>query len=192
MKKPFYKRWWFWAIVAFVVVGAIGSSLEKGEAPVQTTAPAQENSELPESITEPTAEPTQTPAPTPTSTPTPTQTPAPTQTAEPEPTSTTGPSPEQTQAPVTTTPTASDGEGQADVQGPSGSGGEGTGGGWDSEPSGTQPVPSDAPSGMMVWIPQSGSKYHSSPNCSNMKNPTQVTVSQAEAWGYEPCKKCFG
>lgn len=189
MKKPFYKRWWFWAVVAFVVIGAIGSALEKGEAPVQATAPAQESSELPEPATEQTAEPTQTPVPTHTPAPTPTPTPAPTQT--PEPTSTPEPLPEQTPAAVTTTPTAS-GSGQAEVQGPSGSGGEGTGGGWDSEPSGTQPVPTDAPSGMMVWIPQSGSKYHSSPNCSNMKNPTQVTVSQAEAWGYEPCKKCFG
>lgn len=185
MKKPFYKRWWFWAVVAFVVIGAIGSALEKGEAPVQTTVPAQETSDLPEPTTEPTAEPTQAP------TPTPTPTPAPTPTAEPEPTSAPEPSPEQTPAAVTTTPTASGGRGQADVLGPSGSDGEGTGG-WDSEPSGPQPVPTDAPSGMMVWIPQSGSKYHSSPNCSNMKNPTQVTVSQAEAWGYEPCKKCFG
>ena len=44
----------------------------------------------------------------------------------------------------------------------------------------------------MVWIPQSGSKYHSSPSCSNMKNPTQVTVEEAESRGYEPCKKCYG
>lgn len=42
----------------------------------------------------------------------------------------------------------------------------------------------------MVWIPQSGSKYHSRSSCSNMKNPTQVTKSQAENSGYEPCKKC--
>ena len=42
----------------------------------------------------------------------------------------------------------------------------------------------------MVWIPQSGSKYHSRSGCSNMKNPSQVTLSQAEAWGYTPCKKC--
>lgn len=42
----------------------------------------------------------------------------------------------------------------------------------------------------MVWIPQSGSKYHSSSGCSNMKNPSQVTQSEAESMGYEPCKKC--
>lgn len=42
----------------------------------------------------------------------------------------------------------------------------------------------------MVWIPQSGSKYHSRSGCSNMKNPSKVTQSEAESMGYEPCKKC--
>ncbi len=42
----------------------------------------------------------------------------------------------------------------------------------------------------MVWIPQSGTKYHSRPNCSNMKDPTQVTKEEAEAAGYTPCKRC--
>lgn len=46
-------------------------------------------------------------------------------------------------------------------------------------------------SGTMVWIPQSGSKYHSKSSCSNMKNPTQVTKEEAEQRGYEPCKKCY-
>ena len=45
--------------------------------------------------------------------------------------------------------------------------------------------------GNMVWIPRTGSKYHSKSNCSNMKNPTQVTQSQAISRGYEPCKKCY-
>ena len=43
----------------------------------------------------------------------------------------------------------------------------------------------------MVWIPKSGSKYHSDPECSNMKDPTQVSLSQAESMGYTPCKKCW-
>lgn len=43
----------------------------------------------------------------------------------------------------------------------------------------------------MVWIPQSGSKYHSDPGCSNMENPTQVTISQAQANGYTACKRCY-
>ncbi len=43
----------------------------------------------------------------------------------------------------------------------------------------------------LVWIPNSGSKYHSRSGCSNMKNPTQVSKSEAENRGYEPCKKCW-
>lgn len=43
----------------------------------------------------------------------------------------------------------------------------------------------------MVWIPKSGSKYHSDPKCSNMKDPAQVSLSQAESMGYTPCKKCW-
>lgn len=43
----------------------------------------------------------------------------------------------------------------------------------------------------MVWIPRTGSKYHSRSSCSNMKNPSQVPLSQAQASGYEPCKKCY-
>ncbi len=42
-----------------------------------------------------------------------------------------------------------------------------------------------------VWIPRTGSKYHSNPNCSNMKNPSSVTLDQAIAWGYGRCKKCW-
>ena len=45
--------------------------------------------------------------------------------------------------------------------------------------------------GSMVWIPRTGSKYHRSSSCSNMKSPTQVTLSEAQAVGYEPCKKCY-
>ena len=43
----------------------------------------------------------------------------------------------------------------------------------------------------LVWIPNSGKKYHSNSGCSNMKNPTQVTRSQAETMGYTPCSKCY-
>lgn len=43
----------------------------------------------------------------------------------------------------------------------------------------------------MVWIPQSGSKYHSKPTCSGMNNPTQVPISTAKARGYEACKRCY-
>lgn len=49
---------------------------------------------------------------------------------------------------------------------------------------------SAAPQEEMVWIPASGSKYHSNSSCSGMNNPTQVTLSEAEAMGYTPCKRC--
>lgn len=42
----------------------------------------------------------------------------------------------------------------------------------------------------MVWIPNTGSKYHSRSSCSNMNNPRQVTRSEAETMGYTPCKRC--
>lgn len=46
-------------------------------------------------------------------------------------------------------------------------------------------------SGQLVWIPNSGKRYHSNKNCSNMKNPTQVTIEEAINLGFTPCKKCF-
>lgn len=45
--------------------------------------------------------------------------------------------------------------------------------------------------GEMVWIPESGKKYHNDPSCSNMNNPSKVSVSEAENMGYTPCKKCY-
>ena len=43
-----------------------------------------------------------------------------------------------------------------------------------------------------VWIPRSGSRYHSNPGCSGMKDPQEVPLSEAEAQGYTPCQKCYG
>lgn len=43
----------------------------------------------------------------------------------------------------------------------------------------------------MVWLPQSGSRYHRYASCSGMNNPTQVTREEAEAMGYTPCKRCY-
>lgn len=51
--------------------------------------------------------------------------------------------------------------------------------------------PQQAPAAGMVWIPRTGSKYHSTATCSNMKNPSQATEEQAIAMGYERCKKCW-
>lgn len=42
----------------------------------------------------------------------------------------------------------------------------------------------------MVWISNTGSKYHSNSSCSGMDNPSQVPISQAQSMGLQPCKKC--
>lgn len=43
---------------------------------------------------------------------------------------------------------------------------------------------------IMVWISETGSKYHSSKYCSDMENPAEVSKEKAEQMGYTPCKKC--
>lgn len=56
------------------------------------------------------------------------------------------------------------------------------------------PIPTSTPeqeSEEMVWVSGSGSKYHSNSSCSNMSAPTEITISDAESRGYEPCKKCY-
>lgn len=54
----------------------------------------------------------------------------------------------------------------------------------------TTPAPAQQQE-VMVWISATGSKYHSRSSCSNMKNPSQVTLEQAQALGLTPCKKCY-
>lgn len=61
------------------------------------------------------------------------------------------------------------------------------------QPPEPEPVPAEKPIQQveMVWIPKSGKKYHNHADCSNMKGPSQVTLTQAECAGYTPCKKCY-
>ena len=42
----------------------------------------------------------------------------------------------------------------------------------------------------MVWVSETGSKYHSSKYCSDMENPAEVSKERTEQMGYTPCKKC--
>ena len=54
------------------------------------------------------------------------------------------------------------------------------------------PVPkANSGSGIMVWIPRTGKKYHSNQKCSGMKNPSYVTIEEAKRLGFTPCKKCY-
>lgn len=55
------------------------------------------------------------------------------------------------------------------------------------EPSSEAPVKDE-----LVWVSRSGKKYHNNPECSGMKNPTQMTKSEAESSGREPCENCYG
>lgn len=56
------------------------------------------------------------------------------------------------------------------------------------------PTPTEQPiADVMVWLPATGEKYHNKNNCGRM-NPSkarQVTKSEAERRGYEPCSKCY-
>lgn len=52
---------------------------------------------------------------------------------------------------------------------------------------------SDTQNSVMVWIPTNGgTKYHSRAGCSNMENPREVTLDEAVALGFTPCKRCYG
>lgn len=42
-----------------------------------------------------------------------------------------------------------------------------------------------------VWVCGTGKKYHRTSSCSNMNSPYQISLSEAQAQGYEPCKKCY-
>lgn len=57
----------------------------------------------------------------------------------------------------------------------------------------TEPAQEAQPQGDMVWIAGSGNgtKYHSDPSCSNMSNPVQISLADAQARGYEACKRCY-
>lgn len=56
---------------------------------------------------------------------------------------------------------------------------------------GTQTQSPSYSSGGTVWIPQSGSKYHSYSGCSGMNGPSKVSRSEAESMGYAPCARCW-
>jgi hypothetical protein len=51
----------------------------------------------------------------------------------------------------------------------------------------TEPATTVVPS--EVWVTKSGKCYHYSQDCSNMKNPTQISIDEAKE-KYLPCEKC--
>ncbi|MDR0897898.1 MAG: hypothetical protein LBN04_08580 [Oscillospiraceae bacterium] len=52
------------------------------------------------------------------------------------------------------------------------------------------PTPPPDPATFVVYVSASGTKYHDSATCSNMKTPRALTLLEAAAEGYEPCARC--
>ena len=55
----------------------------------------------------------------------------------------------------------------------------------------TSSVSGNSAEQLMVWIPKTGRKYHSRAGCSNMKDPSQVTLEIALSLEYGKCSKCW-
>lgn len=49
---------------------------------------------------------------------------------------------------------------------------------------------SDDVAAQMVWVPESGSRYHKTEGCSGMKNAKETTIAQAISDGFTACKRC--
>ena len=45
--------------------------------------------------------------------------------------------------------------------------------------------------GELVWIPQTGDRYHTNPDCSNMIDPSVVSIAEAQSLGFTQCEKCW-
>ncbi len=59
------------------------------------------------------------------------------------------------------------------------------------EPTKEEPPKTEDKKSEMVWVSGNGKKYHSSPDCSNMKAPYQIPLEQAISQGRGPCSKCY-
>ena len=55
----------------------------------------------------------------------------------------------------------------------------------------TENIVSEDKAETMVWIPNSGKRYHCDSSCSGMKNPTEVTLQEAKELGYTACGRCY-
>ena len=42
-----------------------------------------------------------------------------------------------------------------------------------------------------VYVTKSGKKYHNNPNCSNMKNPIKISITEAKQSGRDACSNCY-
>ena len=140
---------------------------------IPLTAPAQADIQ-----TDPTPAPIATATPLPVVTPTPEPTPAPSPKVTPTPTPAPTASPDSSPVPAPEETTgAIVSEAPAATPTPA-----------------LEATPAPTPQETMVWIAGSGNgkKYHSYSGCSNMSNPVEISLSDAQSRGYEPCKRCYG
>lgn len=96
MKKPIYKRVWFWIVVVLVLGGA-GLLRDGGGEPEASPAPTADVRAMPESTPEAALSPTAAPTVLPSPTPTPAPTPEPSPETTPEPRATPEPTPTPTE-----------------------------------------------------------------------------------------------
>lgn len=55
----------------------------------------------------------------------------------------------------------------------------------------TSDASDETTSTQMVWVSKTGSKYHKKSSCSNMKNPSKVSLETAKSRGLTKCKICW-
>lgn len=165
LDRPLNKRPWLWTTVALLLVFLIASIFAPRN--VASTEPLPSSSPSAVIAME---------SPAPSATPSPTATPTATPTPTPSPTPTPTPTPESTPIPTPTPAPTPEPQPESLVV----------------EDSPVVPN-SDTPDSVMVWVPTNGGKkYHSNPSCSQMVNPQEVTLDEAIAMGFTPCKRCYG
>lgn len=176
-----------WIPVIIPAILFLGCMITVSE--IQKTPTAESVKSIAEATKEPTEKPASTPAPTVTATPTPTETLTPelTPTATPAPkeTAASGTAPEPSKAADTSANAQTESSGSVQEQPTAQSVPEVT------------PEITEAPiaenTAEMVWISETGSKYHNKPNCGKMdpNKAYQISRSDAESQNYEACKKCY-
>lgn len=194
-KSPLKKvKGWVYGVIVFLLVGVAASASPTPKTnydemieninEMQTVIESLEDVKETDTMV-PVVKPTSSPTPMPMATATPTPTLEPTASPSPKPTlePTASPSPKPTLEPMappspkpTLKPTAAPTPQPTDPPTP--------------EPV-VEPPKISQNIESIVWIPQSGKKYHSHSGCSGMKNPSQVTLSDAQSMGFTACSRCY-
>ena len=183
-KKPWYRRWWVYLIAALLVIGLVAGGGDKdndtnadGSALTETVDEKNTVESTDSSPQETTQDPVDTSPEDATAEQDQPEAPA-EQSTQPE-ESTEAVAPVTTPTEETTTSPAEEPATQPEEQ-PA------------TQPEQTpEPVEEPEASEAMVWVTETGKKYHNKPDCGNTKNATQVPLSKAQGMGLEPCARCY-